>query len=204
MAYEPIKWWFTVVKKIAFIVEGATEKILIESEQFKNWIKSFKLELIEHIINAAGGGNLLPHKINDMITTLKNEGADHIFILTDLEREPTISIVKNRLKHSDVTDSFITIIALESWFLACPSAFGRWLNKDCDFYVEYPEDISSDKPFERIKALGLQEKNRGCRNKIILAKEMVQRCGFTFEEILKHPNCSSIKYMEKILKTINP
>ena len=85
MAYEFIKWWFTVVKKIAFIVEGATEKILIESEQFKNWIRPFNLELVDHIINAEGGGNLLPHKINDMIKTLKNKGADHIFILTALE-----------------------------------------------------------------------------------------------------------------------
>lgn len=204
MAYEFIKWWFTVVKKIAFIVEGATEKILIESEQFKNWIRPFNLELVDHIINAEGGGNLLPHKINDMIKTLKNKGADHIFILTDLEREPTISTVKNRLNHSDVADSFITVIALESWFLACSSAFGKWLKKDCIFFIEDPENTSLEKPFERIKAIGMQEKKQGCRNKIILAQDMINKHGFSFEEIMAHPNCTSIKYIEKVLKSLNP
>lgn len=76
--------------------------------------------------------------------------------------------------------------------------------KNTEYYIDDPENRSTEKPFERIKALGLQEKKRGCRNKITLAKDMVQRCGFSFEEILQHPNCSSIKYIETILKTLNP
>ena len=202
MANEFIKWWLTVVK-IGFIVEGETEKVLVSSQPFKNWISQFNLELIDHIINAKGGGNLLPNKVNDMIETLNNNGADHIFILTDLEDYPSISHVKNRIDHPEINDSFITIVATESWFLACSTALGFWLGKDSQYYIDDPENRNSEKPFERIKALGLQEKNRGCRNKITLAKDMVQRCGFSFEEIIQHPNCSSIKYMETILRGLN-
>lgn len=203
MVNELIKWWFTVVK-VGFIVEGDTEKVIVASLPFKNWVSQFNVEIIDHIINAKGGGNLLPHKINDMIETLKNKGAHHIFILTDLEHYPSISNVKERVYHPQVTDSFITIVSTESWFLACPTALGFWLEKDTEYYIDDPESRGIEKPFERIKALGLQEKNRGCRNKITLAKDMVQRCGFSFEEILQHPNCSSIKYIETILKTLNP
>ncbi|MFD1439506.1 hypothetical protein ACFQ4S_14455 [Acinetobacter terrae] len=190
--------------KVGFIVEGDTEKVLVSSLPFKNWISQFNIEIIDHIINAKGGGNLLPHKINDMIETLNNKGADHIFILTDLEDYPSISHVKERISHPQIKDSFITIVATESWFLACSTALGFWLEKDTQYYVEDPESKGIEKPFERIKALGLQEKKRGCRNKITLAKDMVQRCGFSFEEILAHPNCSSIKYIESILKTLHP
>jgi len=203
MVNELIKWWFTVVR-VGFIVEGDTEKVLVESLPFKNWISKFNIELIDQVINAKGGGNLLPHKIDDMIETLINQSANHIFILTDLEDYPSISYVKDRTSHPKVDDSFITIISTESWFLACSTALGFWLGKDSAYYISDPENRDIEKPFERIKALGLQEKKRGCRNKITLAKDMVQRCGFTFEEILEHPNCSSIKYMENILKTLNP
>lgn len=203
MVNESIKWWFTMVK-VGFIVEGDTEKVIVSSLPFKNWVSQFNVEIIDHIINAKGGGNLLPHKINDMIETLKNKGANHIFILTDLEHYPSISHVKERVNHPQITDSFITIVSTESWFLACSKALGFWLEKNTEYYIDDPENRSIEKPFERIKALGLKEKNRGCRNKITLAKDMMQRCGFSFEEILQHPNCSSIKYIETVLKSLNP
>lgn len=203
MVNESIKWWVTMVK-VGFIVEGDTEKVIVSSLPFKNWVSQFNVEIIDHIINAKGGGNLLPHKINDMIETLKNKGANHIFILTDLEDYPSISHVKERVHHPQVTDSFITIVSTESWFLACSKALGFWLEKNTEYYIDDPENRSTEKPFERIKALGLKEKNRGCRNKITLAKDMMQRCGFSFEEILQHPNCSSIKYIETVLRSLNP
>lgn len=188
--------------KVAFIVEGGTEKILIESDQFKNWIQTFGLELIVPVIDATGGGNLLPHRIGDMLGTLKNKKPDHIFILTDLEREPNIEIVKSAIEHPDVKDSFITILATESWFLACTDALRSWLPSE-KTYIDDPENLDEDKPFERIKALKLEisEGKRGVSNKKILAKQMLLH-GFSFEKVLEHPNCSSMKYMERIFKSL--
>lgn len=188
-----------MVKRLAFIVEGGTEKILLESDPFLSWLESMGLELIKPVIDATGGGNLLPHKIGDMIDTLKEKNPDHIFILTDLERDPSISAVKEKIKHSDIKDSFITVVATESWFLACTDALSSWLALGEQLYIEDPENQLIDKPFERLKALGLKHKNRGCNNKKILAKHMLLH-GFTFEKVLEHPNCTSMKYIENILK----
>ncbi|WP_415871497.1 hypothetical protein [Acinetobacter pittii] len=188
--------------KVAFIVEGGTEKILIESEQFKKWIQTFGLELIVPVVDASGGGNLLPHRIGDMLGTLANKNPDHIFILTDLEREPNIATVKSAIEHPDVKDSFITILATESWFLACTDALRSWLPSK-DTYVEDPESFTGDKPFDRIKVLKLKasEGKRGVSNKKILARQMLLH-GFTFEKVLEHPNCSSMKYIERIFKSL--
>lgn len=188
--------------KVAFIVEGGTEKILIESEQFKNWIQTFGLELVVPVIDASGGGNLLPHRIGDMLGTLQNKNPDHIFILTDLEREPNIATVKSAIEHPDVKDSFITILATESWFLACTDALRSWLPSE-EAYVEDPESLTEDKPFDRIKILKLKTSDgkRGVSNKKILARQMLLH-GFTFEKVLEHPNCSSMKYIERIFKSL--
>lgn len=199
MVNEFIQWGFTVVKKVAFIVEGGTEKILLNSEPFSAWLTSLNLELVQPIVDATGGGNLLPHKIGDMIDTLKEKQPDHIFILTDLEHDPSILAVKTRLAHPEVHDCFVTILATESWFLACTEALSNWLNKTC--YIDDPENRALPKPFERLKALGLEYKNRGCSNKKILAKQMLLH-GFTFEKVLEHSNCTSMKYIERVFKSL--
>lgn len=188
-----------MVKKVAFIVEGGTEKILLESDQFSSWLASLELELVKPIVDATGGGNLLPHKIGDMIDTLMEKQPDHIFILTDLEHDPCISEVKARLVHPKIRDSFITVLATESWFLACTEALSSWLNKS--HYISDPENRELAKPFERLKALGLEHKNRGCSNKKILAKQMLLH-GFTFEKVLEHSNCTSMKYIERVFKSL--
>lgn len=186
-----------MVKKVAFIVEGGTEKILLESHQFSVWLASMGLELIKPIVDASGGGNLLPKNVGDMIETLKDKQADHIFILTDLERDPAISKVKERLKNPEIKDCFITVLATESWFLACTEALSGWLGKE--HYVDDPENRQAEKPFDRLKVLNLEHNNRGCSNKKILARQML-KFGFSFEGVLKHPNCVSMKYIERVLR----
>ena len=44
--------------KVGFICEGATEKIIVESVNFKNFLKENNLEFIR-AIDANGNGNLL-------------------------------------------------------------------------------------------------------------------------------------------------
>ena len=46
--------------KIGFIVEGDCEKIFIESDNFKNWANMQGIEICSPVVNAKGGGNLLP------------------------------------------------------------------------------------------------------------------------------------------------
>lgn len=202
MVNEFIQWGLTVVKKVGFIVEGGTEKILIDSEAFSSWLATMNLELIQPVVDAKGAGNLLPNNIGDMISRLKKGDADYIFILTDLEKARSIQDVKDRLAHTEVEDCFVTVLAIESWFLACTKALRNWL--PCEItYVDEPESKALDKPFERIKTLKLEKSDgkRGCSNKKILARQML-RHGFSFEHVLEHPDCSSMKYMEKVLKNL--
>lgn len=202
MVDEFVQWGLTVVKKVGFIVEGGTEKILLESEAFSSWLRTMNLQLIEPVVDAKGAGNLLPNNIGDMILTLKKGDADYIFILTDLEKAPSIQDVKDRLAHAEVEDCFVTVLAIESWFLASTEPLRSWL--PCEkAYIDEPESKALDKPFERIKTLKLVKSDgtRGCSNKKILARQMLLH-GFSFEQVLAHPNCSSMKYMEKVLKNL--
>ena len=53
--------------KIGFIVEGATEKIILESSDFFAYLKSLSVNFISDIIDAEGSGKLLPQNIGDLL-----------------------------------------------------------------------------------------------------------------------------------------
>lgn len=68
-----------------FIVEGASEKIVVESAAFKQFLVQSGYELITPVIDAKGGGNLLPQNIEEFIAPFAAKQVDKIFILTDFE-----------------------------------------------------------------------------------------------------------------------
>lgn len=49
--------------RIGFIVEGDSEKIVIESVKFREFLRLNGFELVTPVVNAKGGGNLLPQNI---------------------------------------------------------------------------------------------------------------------------------------------
>ena len=179
--------------KVGFIVEGACEKIIIESEVFKNFLHRNGFELVEPVIDAEGAGNLLPHNIEPFIGILEANGAERLYILTDSDGLP-VEDVKERISHAKITAYFIAVKAIEAWFLADIEAMRRFLQLE-DFTGEnYPEETPK-LPWERIKEI-IEEtrsvKGRG-KNKVAFAKRMITHWGFSIENAAQHPNCPSAK-----------
>jgi len=175
--------------KVGFIVEGATEKIIIESEKFNLWLKSNNIELVSPVIDAKGGGNLLPKNIAPMIELLKNNDAQHIAILTDQENEGSVQAVIDRIFNEDVDSISVAVKAIEAWFLADTQAMNTWLGKD-DFYENEPEN-TADLPWSRLKQITSDLGIRGPGNKVIFTKKMVNKFSYEVENSATHDNCPS-------------
>ena len=127
--------------RVGFIVEGASEKIVVESAAFKAFLAEQNYQLVTPVIDAKGGGNLLPQNIEEFVVRLSNNNVDSIFILTDLEDESCAEEVKQRVAHAGVNMTFVAVKALEAWFLADTQAMNQWLRRD-DFFEALPEETT--------------------------------------------------------------
>ena len=187
--------------KVGFIVEGDSEKVLIESAGFKKWASDQGLEICSPVINAKGGGNLLPHHIKPMLAQIERSQPDHIVILTDLEDATDVEAVKARITTEQTELIFIAVKALEAWFLADTDAMRRWLNAP-DFFEPTPEQ-TPEMPWDRLKEVAKVCGSRGPgSNKVIFAKKM---CGvvlqYELERAAAHPACPSAKdFRDGLLK----
>jgi hypothetical protein len=175
--------------KVGFIVEGGSEQIIIQSEQFKMFLMSKGYELVTPVVDAKGGGNLLPQNINVFIEILERKSVDQIFILTDLEDDLNTQLVRQRVSHAKVKFVFVAVKALEAWFLADTAAMKSWL-KDPEFYENTPEHTQG-KPWDRLKEIAAQRDVQGPGNKISFAKRIIKHWGFSLENAAQHPNCPS-------------
>jgi len=176
--------------RVGFIVEGDTEKIIIESDSFRAWAKVNGIEICSPVINAKGGGNLLPQNIVPSIAQLRLARAEHIVILTDLENSPNAESVKTRIgaEHTDLI--FVAVKAIEAWFLADTSALKKWLK--LDGVLENDPEATPGMPWERLKALAAEKKARGPgNNKPIFAMKMCKQYGFEVAHAATHANCPS-------------
>ena len=184
--------------KIGFIVEGNTEKIVIESESFKQWTTQQGIEIYHPVLDAKGGGNLLPKHIEPLVQRLKD--ADYIVILTDLEHETSPQAVRDRIGTSYTSLIFIAVKAIEAWFLADSEALRKWLKTD-DVFEVYPER-TVNMPWERLKELANNYKQSGTgSSKPAFAKRMTRHYGFSLERAANHPNCPSAKeFYDGLLK----
>jgi hypothetical protein len=186
---------------IGFIVEGASEKILFDSENFRNYLTSININYIPDVINAEGCDNLLPHNIEEYTTILKNKGAKKIFVITDLDTDECVTKTKERIEPSEIHQCVVSKKAIEAWFLSDTETMRKYFSAP-DFIFDNPEDLAN--PFDEIHKLKLQHLQRGLgTSKIKLAKSLIN-IGLSFENILKHPNCSSAKYFNsKLLQYSN-
>ena len=186
-------------KKIGFIVEGGSEKIIIESPQFRAFLNNHGYELVTPVIDAEGGGNLLPQNIEEFISRLEQKQVDAIYVLTDLEDELHIETVRKRVRHTKVTFAFIAVKALEAWYLADTDAMNTWLGTQ-DFYEPEPEKTVG-KPWDRLKEIAAEKGKRGPGQKISFAKRITKYWHFAIEHAAKHEACPSaaelISHFEK-------
>ena len=183
--------------KLGFIGEGANEKTVLESDSFRAILNELELEFVENVIDAKGGGNLLPKYLEDQVDKLQEEGATHILILADKEDALCITAVKSRI---DPEGNFIVVIAvkaIEAWFLADNTAMSAYLKSR--FICDNPEEF--EKPFEHIRQLRWEWRERGLNHKKQLCSHMLLN-GFSIQNAAAHPNCPSAKYFIEKLKSL--
>jgi hypothetical protein len=184
--------------KLGFIVEGDTEKIMIESAKFRDWANAQGLEICSPVINAKGGGNLLPQHMAPMMATLAKSQPDHVVVLTDLEHEPDIEAVRARITNAHTSLIFVAVKALEAWFLADTTAMRAWL-KQPDFEEAWPEQTPA-MPWDWLKEVARQTGARGPgSNKVMFAKRFCGAHGFQIANAAAHPACPSAKVFHDAL-----
>lgn len=187
--------------KLGFIVEGDSEKVVVESVAFQGWLESSGITVIRPVINAKGGGNLLPQNIEPMVATLQQFQPDHIIILTDLENEPDEALVQQRIGNTHTNLIFIAVKALEAWYLADSEAMTLWLKEE-SFYEDRPQETPL-MPWDRLSDIARALNKRGTGpSKVKFAEKMVKHCGFEVVRAALHPNCSSAKKFHDALLSL--
>jgi len=184
------------VVKLGFIREGYTEKNILESTAFRQFLDSLGLDYIENVINAKGGGNLIPDKLMPLVQVLENQGATQIIILTDLEDLSSIRAAKERVQASETHIIIIAVKMIEAWFLADTDAISTCLKQK--YSCEFPEEI--ERPFDFIKQEAIKLTGRGF-SKIMLCRRMLQS-GFSVQNAAKHSNCPSAAYFIRKLNEL--
>ncbi len=59
---------------VGFVVEGASEKRLVESELFRKWLREdCNLEVVDPVVDAAGNGNMCSRNIETFVKNLRRE-----------------------------------------------------------------------------------------------------------------------------------
>lgn len=187
-------WEWIAMVKIGFIVEGNTEKIVINSQEFKKFLKGINLAIVDPVIDAKGNGNLLPQNIEPFINRLKGASAEKIIVITDADQDD-ISQVKARILPADALYDIDLIVvavkAFEAWFLACEELMRKVLCLP-NFSMQFPER-TQELPFEYIKELARCNNVRGPGGKVSFAKKVIKN-GFSLREAAAHQNCPSAKF----------
>ncbi|HAI67973.1 MAG TPA: hypothetical protein DCM38_00885 [Gammaproteobacteria bacterium] len=184
--------------KVGFVVEGVSDKKLIESATFKNWAKQeCGLEILDDVVDAGGNRNLCSQKIEIYVQKLMIQAQpDKIVVLADLDPEECVPCITERKKMIGNKDIDLVVIArkaMESWFLADTQAMRRWLEDD-HFQLEKPEETDV-MPWDYIKKLGTNSpKQRGPGSKKVFARKFIRDYGFDVCQAAKHPNCPSSQY----------
>jgi len=185
--------WVTVVK-IGFIVEGETEALILDSDNFKAILGKLNIVSVG-IINAGGNKNLLPHNILIHQANLIKKEAEKIVILTDLDDDLCITKTRERITERDNQIIVVAIKQIEAWFLADSTLLSHLFNES--FIFDYPEN--ENVPFDTLRALLIQFTGRGLPRKVPMAQKMINS-GFSIENAANHPNCPSANYFLTKLK----
>jgi hypothetical protein len=176
---------------LGFIVEGATEKIVLESEAFRHYLQSIGLSAVDPVIDATGKNKLSGKYLLSHIQILKDQGANTIIVLTDLDTDACITITKNRIGAPDECLVIVAVKTIEAWFLADSALMQKMLNHP-DYVYGHPETISN--PYEEIRQLMVQFTGRGVGpSKVLLARRFIKE-GFSVVQAAEHAHCSSAQY----------
>ncbi|MGL5888624.1 MAG: hypothetical protein ACRC3B_01995 [Bacteroidia bacterium] len=184
---------------VGFIAEGSTDKLVLESDNFRGLLTNWGIKYVPEVINARGCGNQLPKHRESYSAFLRDKGATHIIILADQDNAPCYTRRKEMIQPGEDEYVIISRRMLESWFLADSKALNRFLNAG-DFFWEAPE--LTETPLEEINRLSLHHRKRGVNDKLILTKQML-KSGFSIWAASMHPNCPSAAYFVQKLQSLS-
>lgn len=183
--------------KIGFICEGKTERKIIESENFQQYLTNLGIECLKPVLDAKGSGNLLPENLQESLELYKARKAEKIVILTDLDEDACITVTKNRVTSDENPLVMVAVRKIESWFLADSLTLSHLLKEQFSF--GNPEYESS--PFDTLKNIFIKKQGRGIGVKDIFTARMI-KYGFSIQNAAKHPNCPSATYFLSKLEQI--
>ncbi len=192
------------MKKIGFICEGKSDRLILESTLFSKLLSKLNLQSVL-VKNVEGNGNLLPDFMDEHLSQMKDYKAEFVLILTDLDEDQCITKTKERINPHSYLSKFVFIVlsvkSIESWFLADSETMSSIFRKN--FHFPLPEKTEG-KPFDIIKAAlkNNMENSRGVGSKSILASLMLKH-GFSIENASRHPNCPSATYFLSKLQEIS-
>jgi hypothetical protein len=180
--------------KIAFVVEGDCEMVMVNSRAFQEWCARNDLHVVA-VMNAGGGGVFQPGHVPKLAALCRVQGADRVVLLVDLEDAPCITMRKTSLGApvAGLDVIVIAVRAFESWLLADSRALSSWLKQRTD--IPDPEDRSTH-PWERLKELARAVGARGPGSSHLqFARKMMDEHGFDVAAAAQHPACPSAAYL---------
>ena len=179
---------------VGFVVEGDSDKYLVESELFRKWLREdCNLEVIGRAVNAAG--NMRSHYIEDQVRLLRQEkNPDKVVVLADLDPDRRAQCVQERKKIIGYRGIDLLVIvrkAIESWFLADTEAMRRWLGDDT--FCEVNPETLIGKPWDRLRELG-RKRGRGPGTKVRFSRKFIRDHRFDVRRAAQHASCPSARY----------
>lgn len=186
--------------RIGFVVEGDSEKIILEHSTFREWATQHGMHICDPIINMEGKRKIFNKEImNEKIAACRNQtNPDKVVLLFDLDEVPCYTAARNKID-PDIFDLIVMARkAFEAWFLADGETLGKALG--IPIQERHPETIS--KPWEYIKQLSNQPRAHGPGDsKPKFARKML-KAGFSIQRAAEHPHCPSARYFVEKLQQL--
>ena len=182
---------------VGFVVEGASEKRLVENELFRKWLREdCNLKVIDPVVDAAGNGNMCSHNIETFVKNLRTiANPDKVVVLADLDPDTCAPCVQKRKEIIGFQGIDLVTIAkkaMESWFLSDTKAMRQWLGNDT-FYETHPETLDGT-PWDRLKELRTQKGRGPGATKLSFARKFIRDHGFDVRQAAGHLHCPSARY----------
>lgn len=183
---------------VGFVVEGASESVLVRSDIFRRWIMQHgNMKIVDPVVDARGNGGQCKRNIKAHVEILRNQAsACRVVVLADLDPEDCAPCIRQRKEIIGSDGIDLVVIArqaIESWFLADTDAMRRWLN-DPTFYEANPE-MPSKTSWDRLKEISRERGQRGPgKSRLIFARKMIGSYEFDVTRAAQHPGCPSAGY----------
>lgn len=206
MAEQHPRRRIAMVERVGFIYDGETEEVIIKSEMFDNYLTSIGLRSV-------GKLKYKSKKIAAYSNILNKKGAEKVIIITDMEQSPCFSEVFEKYHDENLEEYHKIIVAkrmCEAWLLADTDTLKGILRigRHQAFNENNHPEAETD-PHHKINELLSRHANRtGNKKKAVkftskplLAKKFLNN-GFTIEAAVAHPQCISVKYFDRYLRSL--